>query len=432
MKRKMVQIIIIGSSLALLGIVFTQVYWVKESFNLKEEQFANSVRIALKGVANQMLNYEMARLKNTPIADSMTNTLKLPEVASISAGLLDFKISEEFNCMHVGKDYAYGIIDTEQDKIIMGKYATYDEKLIYSEHNIPMTGFQEPDRYQLAAFFPNQSNLLLMRMINWLVLSVIFALLLILSFYFTIYFLFRQKRLSEMKSDFINNMTHEFKTPLATISLASEMLMKKNVNQDSCKTNRYARIIFEENSRLQVQVEQILNISSLERGEFKLKPQETDIHELISKVTNNFKLIIHERKGTLKKDLKATNPSIILDSMHISNVLSNLLDNANKYSPDPPEITVRTWNTDEGIMISVEDKGIGISHENQKQIFKNLYRVPTGNIHNVKGFGIGLFYVKTIVEAHGGEIKINSEPSVGSRFDVYLPFVSKSVYDEGE
>jgi two-component system phosphate regulon sensor histidine kinase PhoR len=431
MKRKIVYLIIVISSLALLGIFFTQIYWVKESFRLKEEQFANSVRIALKGVANQMLNYELSKIDEGQVKDSTSAEIFTPSAENISPGLLDFKITEEFNCMQVGKDYGYAIIDLQKGDFLLGKYGTYRDALLSSPHQIPMTGFEDSENIVLAAFFPNQSNMLLMRMINWLVLSIIFALLLLLSFYYTIFFLFRQKRLSEMKSDFINNMTHEFKTPLATISLASEMLMKKNINEDPCKTNRYAKIIFDENTRLQGQVEQVLNISSLERGEFKIKPRDTDIHQLIMSITGNFSIIVKERKGTLKKDLKAENPLVKVDKVHIANVITNLLDNANKYSPETPQIMIRTANSREGIIITVEDKGIGISHENQRHIFKNLYRVPTGNIHNVKGFGIGLFYVKTIVEAHGGNIKLWSEPDKGSRFDVYLPYISKSDHNEG-
>jgi two-component system phosphate regulon sensor histidine kinase PhoR len=430
MKRKMVYVIIVVSTLALLGIFVTQFYWVKESYKLKQEQFENSVRIALKGVVNQMLNYELAQQKKLP--DSISQYLDLPLAADINSGLLDFKITEEFNCMNVGSDYSYGLFSREDSTIIMGSYKGYEQELVNSEHQIPMIGFKDFDNVVLSAYFPNQGNMLLMRMINWLMLSILFSLLLILSFYFTVYFLFRQKRLSEMKSDFINNMTHEFKTPLATISLSSEMLMQKNVNADPCKTGRYARIIFDENTRLQNQVEQILNISSLERGEFKLSHVETDMHELIRKVSANFNLTITKRNGILTKDLHASSSIMMVDKMHITNVLNNLLDNANKYSPDKPQISISTRDAEKGMIISVEDKGIGISHDNQRHIFKNLYRVPTGNIHDVKGFGIGLFYVKTIIEAHGGEIKLWSEPSVGTRFDVYLPFITKPAYDEGE
>ena len=430
MKKKVVYLIISISTLALLGILFTQTYWVKESYNLNEEQYANSVRIALKGVANQMLNYENNRIKKIMVNNSGDKDIPVPVVENINPGLLDFKISEEFNCMQIGKNYAYAIINLETGKVLMGKYEGYTRELFNSAHQIPMTGFQDSDHISLAAYFPHQRNMLLMRMINWLILSMIFALLLGLSLYFTLYSIFRQKKLSEMKSDFINNLTHEFKTPLATISLAAEMLTKDNINKDPCKTGRYAKIILAENTRLRSQVEQILNISPMERGELKLKLRDIDIHELIIKTASSFKMIIRNRNGSLKKELKAVNPILKVDKTHITNVISNLLDNANKYSPESPEVVISTKNTSDGIIISVTDKGIGISRENQKNIFKNFYRVPTGNIYNVQGFGIGLYYVKNVVEAHGGSINLWSEPLKGSRFDVYLPFVSKSSYDE--
>lgn len=431
MKRRVFYPIIIISSLAVLGIFFTQVYWVRESFDLKEEQFENSVRIALKGVVNQLLNYNLTGDRSVHSQVPGQPDYAIPEAGNINPSLLDFKITEEFNCMQVGQDYSYGILDLSTGAIVMGKGAAKAKELIASRHQIPLTGFHESDRFILAAYFPKEGNMLLMRMLNWLVLSVIFALMLLTGFYFTLHFLFRQKKLSEMKSDFISNMTHEFKTPLATISLASEMLMKKEVAENPYKTGRYARIIFDENTRMQNQVEQILNVSLLEQGRFRLKMKETDVHEMINKVVSGFVIIIQKRKGSIQKVLAAAQPVIQADRIHFMNVISNLLDNANKYSPDAPEIVIRTENADGGIIISVEDKGIGISRENQQYIFRNLYRVPTGNIHNVKGFGIGLFYVKTIVEAHGGTISLTSEPEKGARFDVFLPFHSKSHDNEG-
>lgn len=233
-----------------------------------------------------------------------------------------------------------------------------------------------------------------------------------------------------MKSDFINNMTHEFKTPIATISLASEMLLKKPVSEDPEKLRRYARIINDENTRLQNHVEQILSVSRLERGLFKLKKRETDIHLLIREVVENFSLTIRERNGTIKTHLIAKRFIVNVDKSHLTNVINNLLDNANKYSVSEPWISIGTQSTENGLTIIIEDHGIGISLENQRQVFKNLYRVPTGNIYNVKGFGIGLYYVKTIVEAHGGHINLKSELNKGSRFDVYLPFDYKSTRDE--
>jgi two-component system phosphate regulon sensor histidine kinase PhoR len=228
-------------------------------------------------------------------------------------------------------------------------------------------------------------------------------------------------------------MTHEFKTPLATISLAAEMLMKKAVQEDASKMQRYTRIIFDENSRLQNHVEQILRVSQLQKGKFRLRMKEVNVHELITKIVESFEITIKERGGDLKSHFCAKDFIVKADQAHLTNVITNLLDNAEKYSLNKPQIKIGTYNDSHGVVISVEDKGIGISPENQRHIFKNLYRVPTGNIYNRdKGFGIGLYYVKTIVEAHGGHINLKSELGKGSRFDVFLPFLTNSTPDEHE
>jgi two-component system phosphate regulon sensor histidine kinase PhoR len=217
-------------------------------------------------------------------------------------------------------------------------------------------------------------------------------------------------------------MTHEFKTPIATISLASEMLMNPQVSGAEDRIRKYAGIIYEENLRLKNQVEQVLRIAVLDKGTITLKLQTVDLHEIIGQIVRNFDLTIRERNGTIKMNLLAGRSQVIADRMHIENILTNLLDNANKYSPDPPQITVSTTNNDAGVFIVVKDKGIGISPENHKHVFKKLFRVHTGNVHDVKGFGLGLFYVKTMVEEHGGFIRLSSETGSGSSFELFLPF----------
>jgi len=225
-----------------------------------------------------------------------------------------------------------------------------------------------------------------------------------------------------MKSDFVNNMTHEFKTPISTISLASEMLLKPQVYSSGEKTKRYANIIYDENLRLKNQVEQVLKIAVLDKGEVKIKRKMVDVHKILENIVKSFKLIMVERKGKIRTSFKATEHMLLADRLHFTNIINNLVDNANKYSPENPEILISTKNVKGGIMICVKDNGIGISSENQKHIFKKLYRVPTGNIHNVKGFGLGLYYVKTMVEAHGGTIDLVSTLDKGSQFDIYIPF----------
>jgi two-component system phosphate regulon sensor histidine kinase PhoR len=226
-----------------------------------------------------------------------------------------------------------------------------------------------------------------------------------------------------MKTDFVNNMTHEFKTPIATISLASEMLLKPQINESPDKTSRYASIIFDENLRLKHQVEHVLNVAILDRGDFELKFREVNIHRILEDMIKNFNLILKERNGRIKACFHATSPVVPVDKVHFTNIINNLLDNANKYSPESPEISITTNNKEGGIVISVIDRGIGISHENLNNIFRRFYRIPTGNIHNIKGFGLGLFYVKTMVEAHDGTISVTSELNKGSRFDLFFPYM---------
>jgi two-component system phosphate regulon sensor histidine kinase PhoR len=225
-----------------------------------------------------------------------------------------------------------------------------------------------------------------------------------------------------MKTDFVNNMTHEFKTPIATISLASEMLTNPSVQDSRQKIAKYANIIYDENNRLKSQVEQVLQISVLDKRDFKLMKKEFNIHEIIENAVENYQLVVEQRNGKMILDLKAEPSHIFADPVHFYNIISNLIDNAIKYSEKAPIIKISTSSLSNGVSISIEDNGIGISPENIKLVFKKLYRIPTGNLHDAKGFGLGLYYVKTMVEAHGGKIKLRSELKKGSTFELFFPF----------
>jgi two-component system phosphate regulon sensor histidine kinase PhoR len=259
-----------------------------------------------------------------------------------------------------------------------------------------------------------------------LLVSLAFMLALIFSFYYTISTIFKQKKLSEIKNDFISNMTHEFKTPISTISLACEVLHDSSIEKSPERVNTYVKMISDENKRLSLLVENILQTALLDKGQLKLKIQSFDIHALIAETITNIKLQVENKDGEITTDLKASIPVINADRVHITNIIFNLIDNALKYSNDQPKIKIVTVSDNEGIFISVTDNGIGISKENQKRIFDTMYRVPTGNIHNVKGFGLGLSYVKAVVEKHGGSISVASELGKGSNFTVYLPYQSET------
>ena len=254
-----------------------------------------------------------------------------------------------------------------------------------------------------------------------LTVSGIVIFILIFSFYYTIATISRQKKLSLIKNDFISNMTHEFKTPISTIALASEMLNDSTVSKTPEKQHRFIKMITDENKRLSILVESILQTSILDKGEFKLKVVQIDIHDIINQVILNTQLLIDQKNGTLTKYLDAENFIITADKLHVTNIIFNLIDNAVKYTKDSPNIIIATKNTGENIEIIIKDNGIGISKDNLRKIFDKFFRVPTGNVHNVKGFGLGLSYVKAVVEKHNGTIHVDSEIGKGSTFKILLP-----------
>lgn len=289
----------------------------------------------------------------------------------------------------------------------------------YTVNLAPNNTFIDPE--YLILYFPTQDQDVFKQMWPFLITSIVVIFILIFSFYFITVNNLKQKKLSIIKNDFINNMTHEFKTPISTISLASEMLGDDSISQTPEKRQRYLKMIRDENKRLSVLVESILQTSILDKGEFKLKLSEVDVHDIINTAINNTHLLITQRQGVVNTSLKAQKFKLQADKVHLTNIIFNLIDNAIKYSKETPEITISTYNTAEGIMIQVKDNGIGISKENQRKIFDKFYRVPTGNVHNVKGFGLGLSYVLAVVLKHKGTISVYSELGKGSTFNVHLP-----------
>ncbi len=251
--------------------------------------------------------------------------------------------------------------------------------------------------------------------------SALLTLIIIGVFMLTLFIIFRQKKLSEIKNDFINNMTHELKTPISTISLASQMLKDKTVPTALKNFDQISSIIENESKRLGFHVEKVLQMAIIDKGGLQLKRKKLNVHSLLKHILVNTNLKVKDQNGSLVNKFTATELEIYADELHISNVFANLLDNAIKYSKNMPEIEVCTKNLNGHVIVSIKDNGIGIRKENQKKIFEKFYRVPTGNLHDVKGFGFGLSYVKKIIEEHKGHIKLTSESGKGSTFKVYLP-----------
>jgi two-component system phosphate regulon sensor histidine kinase PhoR len=337
---------------------------------------------------------------------------------------------EEFDGMEITREYVWGVFDPSSGSFFAGEMGNRTSKILNSGHRVSLSCLYKSEQLMLGVYFPNENEVLMWKILPWMIVSLLFVLMVVFAFSFMIFSFMRQKKLSEIKSDFVNNMTHELKTPISTISLASEMLLNP-VNQGSEeKTRKYARMIFDENQRLQQQVDQVLQISVLEQGTFKLNITTFNAHDIIEQCITRFELAIKNTNGTIRFQPDAREFKLNADINHFQNVVCNLIDNAVKYSSGKTEIDVTTRNEDGMFVVALVDKGIGISHDNQKMIFEKLYRVPTGNRHDVKGFGLGLYYVKTITEALNGKVKVHSELNKGSVFEVFLPLnVTVATYE---
>ncbi len=278
-----------------------------------------------------------------------------------------------------------------------------------------------PGQNMIYLYFPREKNYLFKQVGFMGISSIIVTLFLIVFSVSNILIILRQKRISEIRNDFINNMTHELKTPISTISLASQMIGDNSISHNRKDLDKISKILNDESIRLKYQVEKVLQASAFDRGTMKLNLVNTDIHRIINSAIDNFRLQISDTDGKLIKELKATDSRLKIDEAHIFNMISNLLDNAIKYSNETPQITIKTTDDEKQLTVSITDNGIGIKKDDIKRIFDKFYRVPTGNIHNVKGFGLGLSYVKKIVDEHNGTITVNSQINKGTHFDISLP-----------
>lgn len=360
--------------------------------------------------------------------EMFNNKYSLPIEERIEPNKLDSLIRSELSNKGINTDFEFGIFSSEKNDLVIEKTGRYHKDLM--ENSVAFNLFPS-DLYSapeyLLVFFPNKETYLFTQ--TWLMLFIAtnLIILIILSFIYTIRTIIKQKRLSEMKNDFINNMTHEFKTPISTISLACQALTDDDIAKTESLYKNYLNVIGDENKRLGTMAEKILQTAVLEKGQIRLKYEPMDVHFIIKEIIKNMEIQVKAKNGQIIPELHAESCIINADKIHITNVISNLVENANKYTFDNPIIKISTLSNQLGIYVSVEDNGIGISQSNLKKIFDKLYRVPTGNIHNVKGFGLGLSYVKTIVEMHHGTVDVSSELKKGSKFTIYLPFGESNI-----
>lgn len=349
------------------------------------------------------------------------NATNLPINQRVNKNILDSVLTNELKNQGIDSKFGYGILD-KTNKLTSISNNTFLDQKDKKNYSFPLfTDKDDKVLFTLSLVFPRKDASLVKNNLPML-LGTFMSLLTILGIYIiSINYMMRQKKISEIKTDFINNMSHEFKTPLATISVATDSLNNDKIASNPEKVKYYSKLIKQENLRMKKQVENVLNMSKLERNEMKLFLKETNIRELIKEISKSFNLIVEERNGTLSEEFKAEHYLVKVDEFHLSNALINLLDNANKYSPNAPEIKISTRNEGNWYVIQISDKGMGMDQQNKTKIFEKFFREETGNIHNVKGQGLGLSYVKKIIEMHKGLVVVESEKGKGSTFTIKLP-----------
>lgn len=517
MKRKTIVLLAIFFFLSISGLIFIQLYWIRNAINITDQQFRYQANKALEAVVLNLEEKELINkiLEEVDPANSDSVTAIVPANSPIARKLQGYQPNNElFGLYGLNDPYQPIVVDKSGQKIIIsaedqspfpaeevpeqpsqslraGITGRVTRKIIFLENIMEKIFRETPDirtrinlenvnsqlrtaldnvaihlNYEFAIrsgraiifktpgfndrigtnkfmrqLFPNDpvptQNQIVMYFLqekqykfekigNLGFLSIIFTALLLVFSTGTFIVIFRQKKISEIRSDFINNMTHELKTPIATISLASQMLGDKSIPADKKDIDNLAKVVSDESTRLKYHVEKVLQMAIFEKVKLRLNLTETDVHTIINKAIENFSLQVGNNHVSVVTDYQAENSMAKIDEVHFLNAISNLIDNGIKYSKERPEITISTRNNKKGIVISVEDKGIGIKKENLKRIYDKFYRVPSGNLHNVKGFGLGLSYVRKVIEDHNGTIKAESQPGKGTTFIVFIPKTGKT------
>ena len=426
MNAKTLRIFVALSVLLLGSVVVVQYFWFKQAYNLEDRDFDQRVTTALRMVSKRLLEFNKNPNSQLlkPVERVTSNYYTVQVNDTINNLILEEFIKQEFAQADIRLNFEYGIYDCTKDRIRYSSFVCFSENCDRSDstanYHFPVLDIHN---YYFGVHFPDKKRFLLGDLNNWFVSSAI--LLVVMAFFvYSLMLIFKQKRLSEIQNDFINNMTHEFKTPISTISISSEVLMKPEIVNTPERLLSYAAIIRKEAARLKKNVDTVLQTANIAQKIDKLNLEEVEVHELLEDLAISCEPLFKEKNGELIVNLRATNAHIKADRLHFTNIIHNLIDNGMKYCERTPIIQITTENIGNDLILSIKDNGIGIADRDQKQVFNKFFRVHTGDVHDVKGFGLGLYYVKEMVEGHKGKIELKSKIGEGSEFKLVVPVVA--------
>ncbi len=406
--------------IAIAGITALQSYWVISSWSLNEEEFQKKVNLALYNTAKSLADLNGHTLPARNVVRQRSGNYFVVNIAyEIETEDLEFFLQKELEALALNIDFEYAVFDCDTDEMVYGNYVSYSPSTKSGTREGVLPKHSE-FTYYFGVKFPTRTAYLFTR----IQLSIIFSVTLMLAvvfFTYSMYVILKQKQLSETQKDFINNMTHEFKTPISTVGISADVFLNSPAIQAEPRLMQYARIIKEQNERLNHQVEKVLQIVRIERRNFQIKPERIALEPFLDDLIEAMQIQADHKGGEIVKAFQAPDIAIYADRLHLANTINNLLDNALKYCKAPPLIEVSTQTDNHSVAISVKDNGIGIAHDNQKKVFRKFYRVPTGNVHDVKGFGLGLYYVRLICSAHKWKIQLQSQPGQGTIIQITIP-----------
>lgn len=416
MKGSLIKWLIVLGSVAILGILSIQTFWLYRTWSLREAEFDQKVRSSLFRVANNL-----AGLANIPLptrkdlVQQISTDYYLVNIDhAFDASDLEVALRFHLESALLQENFDYYVYDCSSDEMLYCNSITYNGE---ESDILNLKAAQGDMIYYFGVRFPSRGGFILSSMD----MSILFTLLLLMTIVFFVLAIFiirRQNRLARFQTDFINNMTHEFKTPISTIKISNQVFLDDQVVQQNPRLHNYASIIQDQNERLNQQVEKLLQIAEVGKRDLQLKLERVSLHPIIHALKDSFQAKVEHNSGEILLDLQAREDQVEADQLHLQNILFNLIDNSLKYSPKSPHIEISSRDEANGPVLEIRDQGVGIPKEFQKSVFERFFRIPTGNVHNVKGFGLGLYYVKQICDAHGWKIQLGSEEGRGTRIQI--------------